>query len=178
MDTKKDKAIFSKLMVTMAEQFAAPVPSESFVEVRYNLLKNYEIEKIIGACEWIFLNREATFPAMPTTKEIIDAIEKVFEKKRPDRVIAEEQADLVLLQLRAYGRFYDPVFEDKITQELMTRRWRWADWAESLKEDEKKWWRKDFVEAYQDKATFRAIENSQNLIDAPDVKILDFKSKE
>ena len=168
---------FTLEMILLAEEFNADI-SETLIAKRYDVLKDYGIEKISIACSWILKNREKTFPAMPTTKEIIDAIEKVCEKKRPDRVIAEEQADLVLLQLRAYGRFYDPIFEDKITQELMTRRWRWADWAESLKEDEKKWWRRDFVEAYQDKATFHAIENSQNLIDAPDVKILDFKSKE
>ena len=76
MNTKEDKLLFVKLICTMAEQFSAPIPTISFVETRYKILKCYEIEKIIDACEWLLLNREAIFPAMPLTREIIDAIKK------------------------------------------------------------------------------------------------------
>jgi hypothetical protein len=82
---------------------------------------------------------------MPTLAEFLEHIQGSADSK------AHAQADLVINTLRRQGAYSKPSeFADPITNHLMQARWPWKAWGSSLQEDEVKWWRRDFVEAYKD----------------------------
>ena len=111
-------------------------------------MKEYPIDKIKQAGVWLLKNRTQTFPAIPTTKEIIDAIEKLSGKLEL-KTKAELEADKVLNKLKKFGSAAEPLFFDETTKYLMTYRWTFTQLGMMLAGD-LKWWRKDFVDAYQD----------------------------
>ena len=98
---------------------------------------------------WLLKNREQTFPAVPTTKEFIDAINQAVSPV--PRVKAELEADKVIETLKEWGREAEALFYDEITMYLMTKRWTFRKLDIMAVDDPgMKWWRKEFVQAYQD----------------------------
>ena len=138
---------FGVIMFRLAEEFNAKVSTDA-LKTKFENLKDYEIEKVAGACSWIIQNREVTYPPMPRIKEIIDAIKKIYEKELPGRDVAEAQADLVLRTLREIGGYRGPDFKDPITKNLMSCRWPWSEFASTLMNEDIKFWRIRFVDAY------------------------------
>jgi hypothetical protein len=84
-----------------------------------------------------------TISKMPTFAEFLEAI----HGSKKDN--AQVQVDIVLETLHRHGSRIRPKFTDPITQHLMLTRWKWERWGANVREDEIKWWRKEFVEAYQ-----------------------------
>lgn len=147
-NNKQDLDLFSTVMWGLAEDFGGKVSDDS-LSLRFSALQEYSIEDIAKAGTWLLKHRESTFPAVPTTKEIIDAIRSVSQAN--PRLKAEIEADKVLSTLKEWGRDADALFYDKITMYLMTKRWTFRQ-LDLMAVDDKglKWWRKDFVQAYQD----------------------------
>jgi hypothetical protein len=99
---------------------------------------------------------------MPTFGEFLEHIQGSADSK------AHAQADLVINTLRRQGAYSKPSeFADPITNHLMKVRWPWKAWGSSLQEDEVKWWRRDFVEAYKDLARNPANLNRAMQIQGP-----------
>jgi len=89
------------------------------------------------------LLRTRKISKMPTYAEFVEQIQGDVK----DRALI--QADTVLEFLKYNGAKAKPIFDDPITQHLMTTRWKYEHWAASIREEETKWWIKEFVEAYQ-----------------------------
>lgn len=106
----------------------------------------------------IKIMQNAEFPKMPTYGQFRKYI---FGSERDN---AQVQADVVLVALQQNGSRVKPKFLDPVTDHLMSTRWKWSQWASTVLEDEIKWWRKEFVEAYQSYANNpEKIENIKKL---------------
>lgn len=99
------------------------------------------VEQIREAAIKIMQNVE--FPKMPTYAQF----RKYILGSEKDN--AHAQVDIILDILRRNGGTIEPKFEDPVTDHLMKTRWKWKQWASTVLEDEIKWWRKEFIEAYQ-----------------------------
>ena len=150
---QEDSGKFASIMFGVAENFGGKISPEG-IGLRFSVLKEYKIEQIVKAGEWLLRNREQTFPAVPTVKEFVDAIHLQTMLGNS----ADMQADLVLKKLRYEGRNGKIDFEDPVTFELMTVRWPYNSWATKVKEDDLKWWRKDFCEAYNAHSKVNKVE--------------------
>lgn len=147
-NNKQDLALFSKVMWGVASNFGGKI-SDDDLALRFEALQEFSIDQITKAGAWLLRNREATFPAVPTTKEFIDAIRQAG--KPTPRVKAEMEADKVLETLKEWGREAEALFYDEITTYLMTIRWTFRKLDIMAVDDPGlKWWRKEFVQAYQD----------------------------
>ena len=146
-DNKVDKGMFAQVMYGLAEDFGGTV-SDNGLLLRFDALKEYSIKQIRIAGTWLLKNRKVTFPAVPTTKEIIDVIEATAGKLDP-KAAANLECDKVFKKLKEFGRAALPKFLDKNTAYLMTYRWTFEKLG-MMDAEELKWFRKDFMEAYQD----------------------------
>lgn len=146
-NTKEEKQKFATVMWGLAEDFGGKITTEG-LKIRFMALEEYTIEQITQAATWLLKHRENTFPAVPTTKEIIDVIEN-NGAKIDHKTAAEIQVDLVLKKLKFEGRSGENDFDDPITRQLMTVRWPYNSWAGSVLEKDLVWFRKEFVAAYQ-----------------------------
>jgi len=143
----EDKKMFLTIISGLAEEFGGKASKDN-IKIRFEALKEYPIEKISKACTWLLKNREKTFPAIPRTKEIIEAIERI-EGNLDQKNKAELEADKVFNKLKMYGRAAEPLFLDETTKYLMTHRWSFEQLG-NMTEPDLKWWRKDFIEANQE----------------------------
>ncbi|MCP4116488.1 MAG: hypothetical protein GY737_13970 [Desulfobacteraceae bacterium] len=152
MDQSKveDLVVFGEVMGAIAEEFGGKLSKDN-MKLRFKCLAGYSIKQIRLAGTWLFKHREKTYPAVPTTKEIIDAIEAISHPERQIdvRSRAEVQADLVLAKLRREGRNAAVDFEDPVTFHLMTIRWPYNSWGVRVTEEGLLWWRKYFIDAYR-----------------------------
>lgn len=143
------KKLFASVMWGLAEDFGGKL-SKHGLKLRFTALRDYDIAQIQKAGTWLLKHREATFPAVPTTKEIIEAIEKVEGVLSPT-VQAGIEFDKVVKKFREWGRDAKPLFYDKLTVYLMTKRWTFNDLDQrSIKDPAFEWFRKEFVTAYVD----------------------------
>ena len=147
-DNQEERAIFATTMYGIAEDFGGTLSNDN-LRVRFMALQEFSINQITKAGTWLLRNREATFPAVPTTKEFIDAI-NISESISP-KLKAEIEADKVIGTLKEWGRDAEALFYDEITKYLMTKRWTFRQ-LDTMHVDDPglKWWRKDFVQAYHD----------------------------
>lgn len=143
-----DKKRFAEIMWGLADNFGASVTKEG-LSLRFEALKAYSIEQISRAATRLLIARKETYPPIPKVSEFIEAIENNGRQKVEHRQKAEIQANVVLDYLKQYGRAGHASFEDPITQHLMTTRWKYKSWAATVPESELKWWRKEFIEAYE-----------------------------
>ena len=93
----KDKNQFLVIISGLAEEFGGKASKDN-LKLRFEALKDYSLEDISKAGTWILKNREKTFPAIPTTKEIIDAVEKIRGKIEPTTK-AQLQLDIIMKYL-------------------------------------------------------------------------------
>lgn len=178
-DTPEIREKFAAVMWGVAEDFGGRLSNEG-LKMRFQALQEYSIDEISRAGTWLLKNREKTFPAVPTTKEFIDAIETKGVPQISAKSRAEIQADEVITMLKMRGRSASGSFDDSITQHLMSRRWPYHKWAATVIEDEIKWWKKEFVEAYlayTERAELeqKALANNQAAVDLAD--LLDMADK-
>ena len=144
----QDLALFSKVMWGVAGNFGGSI-SDDDLTLRFEVLQEFSIDQITNAGTWMLRNREATFPAVPTTKEFIDAIR--LSGKPPAKTMANIECDKVIETLKEWGRDAEPLFNDKITVYLMTKRWNFQKLDLMAIDDPGfVWFRKEFVQAYQD----------------------------
>lgn len=146
-DTTENRKKFATIMLCLAEECGGKL-SKGNLKVRFNALSEYSIEQVSRACDWLFKHREATFPAVPRTKEIIDVI-KSQSGEIEAKTQAQIQVDIVLKYLNYYGSACYHTFKDPITDYLMTNRWSFQKLG-LMKAEDLKWFRMDFCEAYQD----------------------------
>jgi len=163
-NTVEELKRFSAIMLGVAEDFGGKISPEG-LRVKFEALREYSIDQISQAGTWLLKNREERFPAVPTTKEFIDTIKGqggCIQISAGSR--AEIQADVVIKKLRQHGRNAVVDFEDPITFQLMTGRWRYNSWAADVIDSELKWWRKEFVEAYK---AYSEAGKAENLLPPP-----------
>ena len=147
-DNQQNRAIFSTTMYGIAEDFGGTLSVDN-LHVRFKALQEFSIDQITKAGTWLLRNREKTFPAVPTTKEFIDAINN--QKTGPVSLKAKAgiEADKVLGTLKEWGRDAEPLFIDEITKYLMTHRWTFRKLDTMTVQDPGLvWWRKEFIESY------------------------------
>lgn len=149
-DTDKDLAEFSKVIVLTAEEFGG-VPSDNNLILKFNALKKYSIEEIKKAGDWIVKNRKEKYPNVPTTNEFIKAIKQIDKPLMSLRLQAALQCDIVLKYAKTYGSGCTHIFKNNVTQYLMTNRWNFSELG-CMSKEEVKWFRKDFVIAWEDMA--------------------------
>ena len=166
---KNDLKKFSSIMWALAEDFGGKISKDSLV-LRFAALEEYTINQISQAGTWLLKNREQTFPAVPTTREIIIAIEKIDNPQAAISIEAksEIQLQLVLSKLKSEGGGATVDFNDPVTQELMTRRWPYNQWASTVLESEVKWFCKEFKELYKVYDKNKVVE--LGLLEAPGEK--------
>ena len=125
-------------------------PGTSFtsngLKLRFAALKEFTIDQVEMAA--VKLIQTHKYNSMPTTADIINAMGGMPGQIDRDHR-AELEAGKVLDVLKFCGTSATPAFEDPITKHLMSPRWRWYAWASKVKEDDLKWWCKDFVRAYK-----------------------------
>ncbi len=140
---------FGILMLGLAEEGGGTL-TEAGLTVKWNALKEYDIELITKGVNYLAKNRTKTYPQVPTIQEIIEAIEIVQnpELAISDKSRAEFQANGVWLFLKTHGSNAVPEFDDPITQVLMTQSWPYNSWARTMTEKEHPFWKKDFIRAY------------------------------
>lgn len=157
-------------MYGMAENFGGTTTKEGLA-LRFAALNDYSIEEIQAGATWLIKNRTENFPAMPTVKEMIEAMKNCTGLNLNPESMAEIQADLVLNKLRIEGRAGRIDFQHPVTQHLMTTRWKYRDWAATVMEADLKWWRQEFLKAF--KAYSEANEARASLGYSGDTKLLD-----
>lgn len=162
-NTMEERQRFATVMWGLAEDFGGKISTEG-LKIRFMALEEYTIEQITQAATWLLKHREKTFPAVPTTKEIIDVIQN-NGAKIDYKATAEIQVDIVLEKLKFEGRGGKIDFEDPITRQLMTVRWPYHTWAASVMEKDLVWFRKEFIEAYK---AYGSNEKQLPLLNAPE----------
>ena len=139
---KTERLELSKILYGLASNFGDSL-NEFGLELWVNAFTEdgITLPQIRKAAAQIIRTRKIS--KMPTYAEFIENI----HGNTKDR--AALQVDIVLDFLRYNGARAEPNFDDPVTQHLMTTRWKYTQWASNLREDETKWWIKEFVEAYQ-----------------------------
>uniref|UniRef100_A0A6H1ZKF8 Uncharacterized protein n=1 Tax=viral metagenome TaxID=1070528 RepID=A0A6H1ZKF8_9ZZZZ len=151
----QDEKKFVQIMLGMADNFRDTITKEGMA-MRFDMLKSFSIGQVEGAAKKIMFSRKYT--KMPPIAEFIEAIQGNNTNQIEDR--AEIQATLVLERSRNFQAYEiapgiwsnnekPAVFEDPVTQYLMTKRWPFLNWKANLLESEVKWWVKEFKEAYR-----------------------------
>ncbi len=130
----------------VSEDFGGKISKEG-LKIRFRALQEFSVEQIVMAGTWLLKHREKDFPAVPTTKEFIDAIQNAGETKPKTK--AGIEADKVLETLKEWGRDAEPLFVDEITRYLLTHRWTFRKLDTMIiKDPGLVWWRKEFIESY------------------------------
>jgi len=145
---KQDVKEFLKVITALATEYGGSLPNddEGFsLKMKFLALKKYSIEQIKEAAIWIFQNREKTFPAIPTSKEFID----VIEKRGKTLSVASEELMKVLSCLRDNGATVVGNFTHPITSYLMKKRWPYSSWAETVTEKDLQFFERDFIKEFQ-----------------------------
>lgn len=145
---KRDKQTFKKfaeIIWSLAENFGGTL-SDPGIELRFTALKEYELEQISIAATWLLKNRKEKYPPVPTTQEIIEAIETI-SGGTPLELCGQKQLDIVMRCLKYCGRGCKCPIKDSITRYLMTHRWSMWQLGQMYKDD-LKWFRINFVKEY------------------------------
>ena len=146
----QDKQRFGVLMMGMADNFRDTM-TEAGLRFRYKALKEYTIDQLEQAAMQIIRNRKYT--KMPTVAEFVEAI----DGSGADH--AELQAHQVLCQIRECGAYRSPVFNDPVTQAIVSRRWTWGSLC-TMPITDHQWFVKEFVHAYRN---YRRLETVPQL---------------
>ncbi len=136
---------FTEIMMGLAENYPGAVLTSNGLKLRFAALKEFSIDQVARAA--MELVRIHKYNSMPTVGDIINAMDGVVRINTEQR--AEIEAGKVLDHLHYFGSQVTPSFDDPITKHLMGHRWRYHSWASRVKEDDLKWWSRDFVRAYK-----------------------------
>lgn len=142
-----DKNKFLVIISGLATEFGGKAQKDN-VKLRFDALMEYSIEDISKAATWLVKNRTEKYPPIPTTREIIAAIE-IITGNLESKTVAGIQADIVFKKLREWGKEAEPLFLNKTTLYLMTHRWSFAQLG-NMGADDLKWFRKEFISSFID----------------------------
>jgi len=138
---KLDKKHFGKLLVTTAEIFEK-VLSKNVLDLYFQALKKYSIEQIEDAISKAIISCKF-FPKPVELIELMSGIGKLEDQ-------AQFQVDIVLNAIKRVGGYQSVKFKDTITNTVINYCFgNWTKLCEELKENEEKWFRKDFIKYYQ-----------------------------
>jgi hypothetical protein len=146
---------FAKLMYALAGNFGTEIPPAT-LDVWFSMTKEDGLAypQMQAAVKHIIRTKTDGYGRMPTYAEIFTAI-----VGKPvaieDKALCE--ANRVLEYLRTNGARTAPEWADRVTNKLMTTRWNYTGWAQSVLESELKWWVKEFCEAYRAMADQDAV---------------------
>ena len=156
-------ADLSKILYMMAEIYSTEV-TEPLVDAWACVLQDEGITIEQAKTAAIMVMKSRVYTKMPTPADFLEVL------KPNVKTIADGQADIVLQAVRDYRSDRPPKFEDPITAKLMSTRWPFSDFAQTLEKDAVKWWRKQFAADYQDLK--EAEEREQRLLEARETKQL------
>lgn len=160
------KEQFAKLIFAMAGNFGAEVqPATLDVWFAMAWEDGITYQEMQAAAQKIMRTKAEGYGRMPTYAEILEAIRGRLPKIE-HRATAE--ANRIIAHLNHYrdAKVW-PDLIDPITKHLMEQRWPYEQWASRVKEEELKWWAKDFIEAYQ---AHEATGGPPPAIEAPKVR--------
>jgi len=142
----QDSKQFTEIMMAIADNYPGTSFTSNGLKLRFAALKEFSIDQMEMAA--VKLIKTHKYNSMPTTADIINAMGEI-----PGRIDRDNRAEIeagkVLNHLHSFGSQLTPSFDDPITKHLMSHRWKWYVWASRVKEDDLKWWCKDFVRAYK-----------------------------
>jgi len=137
---KQDKPRFAALMEGLAENFSASL-SRPGIDIRWRALKQYSIEQVEAAAHLILRTRR--FTTMPTVADFVEAIEGGHEER------AQLEAVNAWRAIQRIGGYSSVRFQDPVTAAVIDRRFGgWARLCEEQLETDRKWFLRDFAEAY------------------------------
>ncbi|MBF0258638.1 MAG: hypothetical protein HQK62_07340 [Desulfamplus sp.] len=144
--TNQDLSRFTEIMMGMAENYSGAQLTKNGLKLRFEALRDYSMDQVTRAA--VQLMKEHRFNSMPTIGDFVAVMDQQIGKLRIEDK-AELEAGVVIEHLHRYGSSVNPMFEDKITSQLMAGVWRYSAWARQVKEDELKWWKQEFTRAYK-----------------------------
>ncbi len=139
---EKDKARFCQLLVTTAELFEKDL-STPILNLYFTALKDFSINQIERALGKVVVSCKF-FPKPVEIIELIGGGPGQLED------IAQVQADLVVNAIRKIGSYQSVMFRDPATIAVIQQSFGgWIKACLELMETNTKWFRKDFISAYQ-----------------------------
>ncbi len=137
-----DKNRFAEVMTGLAENFGSSL-SKPGLSMRFEALKNYSIEEVERAAFSIMQSRKYT--NMPTVAEFMEHLSGGSAED-----IAQVEATKVLEAIRNYGPYETVAFDNPVTQAVIQYSFGgWQKLNEELREDQEKWFIKDFEKSYK-----------------------------
>jgi len=139
--TDQDKKEFMAIMTGLAEDKGLQL-SAAGIALKFEALKGFDIEQIRNAA--LCMMREKKFSTMPS---VADFAEYLGGGRVED--IAEIEAAKVCKAIAQVGGWKPVVFDNAITQAVIQYSFGgWPKLCEEMKEDQQKWFIKDFVKSY------------------------------
>lgn len=135
----KNNKMFMNYMVLFGELYNKKI-SDTLKNAYWETLKPYNDKD----CEEAFKKVIESLTFFPKPAEIIGFIKA---KKTSPQTEAIIQADKIIAYLRSHGSVV-PVWSNPITRYLMTYRWEYYGWSQTVLEADLPWWKKEFVESY------------------------------
>lgn len=138
-----DRKAFAEIIYGLAEDIGTNI-SKPGLQLKFEALKSFPIEDVKSAALEIMKTWKS--PRIPPVSVFLEhlGVKKIDAKNR-----AEIEADKIISHLNFYGSTEFPNFDDPVTRHLMSHRWPYLRWAKAILESDLKWWRKDFLAAYQ-----------------------------
>jgi len=167
-DNEKERQLFFDSIFLLSKNFRFKL-DDFDVPFYLNYLNKYDIKQIQNGIDWLILNREATYPAMPIVKEIVEAIEKT-SGFTGIKAKSRKQLDIVLNYSKRDGRECKHLFKDSVTRTLMNG--MWSMWQlGNMNESDLRWFKKDFIKEYEimakEEKTNNPIEHKQEDLKIP-----------
>lgn len=137
-----DKKRFAVIIAGLSANFGGGT-TDVLVETWWRMLEKDGItaDQFAAAAEGIIRTRK--YKTMPTYAEIAEAVHGSVEDR------AQVEASKVLNAVRVIGFYGQPKFDDPVTADLMSSRWRWQSFCQTLEESKVPFWTKEFIEAYR-----------------------------
>ena len=135
----KNNKMFMNYMVLFGELYNKEI-SDTLKNAYWETLKPYNNQE----CEEAFKKVVERLTFFPKPAEIIGFIK---DKKPKPQIEAIIQADKIIAYLRSHGSVV-PIWTNPITRYLMTHRWEYYDWSQTVLESDLTWWKKEFISSY------------------------------
>lgn len=151
-NNRNDRIRFATIMKALEINFSANMGDtveqrEVVIRLYMQALADFSAEEIEAAAKTILLTRK--YKQLPTIAEFIEAIRGPELSIEARALVA---SNVVIEALRTHDSRTNttPDFTgDPITQYLMSQIWPFHEWKLSVKTDDHKWWRKEFVAVYK-----------------------------
>lgn len=137
----KDAERFAAIMHGLAEDKGVQL-STAGIDLKFEALKQFDIEEIFKAALAMMGNKK--FATMPS---VADFVEYLGGGSVEDKGMV--QAGVVWQAVKKYGGNRTVCFDDPVTQAVIVQGFNgWQKMCEELKEDQQKWFIKDFAKLY------------------------------